>query len=228
MAKTSSKIYHDPEIGDVVLRKSVRSRSISIRVHPVKGVTVSVPYIVPYAAARLFFESRREWVLKTMERQREKFKDVPQPSPQEIESLRRQAKRELPVRLAELADRYGFTYNKVAIKHNSTNWGSCSARNNINLNLNIVRLPRPLQDYILLHELCHLRHHDHGHAFHLLLEHVLTDNVIKLMGETDTSASDAAGSATLAADLARKAAVSKARYPLDHVMTRAIKEYRLV
>lgn len=218
MAKTSSKIYSDPEIGEVTFRKSLGSRNISIRVHPVKGVSVSVPYIVPYAAAKLFFESRREWVLKTIEKQREKFGDVSRPSPEEIESFRRQAKTQLPPRLAELADRYGFTYNRVAIKHNSTNWGSCSSRNNINLNLNIVRLPEVLQDYILLHELCHLRHHDHGHAFHLLLEHVLTDNLLRWMDAGDA----------LASDLARKGAASRAGYPLDHVMTRAIKEYRLV
>ena len=55
MARHVGKILMDPEIGEVVFRKSLRSRSISIRVHPVKGVSVSVPYIVPYAAARLFF-----------------------------------------------------------------------------------------------------------------------------------------------------------------------------
>ena len=51
MARSSGKVIVDPQIGEVVFRKSLRSRSISIRVHPVKGVSVSVPYIVPYAAA---------------------------------------------------------------------------------------------------------------------------------------------------------------------------------
>ena len=67
---------NDPEIGEVVFRKSLRSRSVSIRVHPVKGVSVSVPYIVPYAVAKLFFEARRSWILETMSRQKEKYKDV--------------------------------------------------------------------------------------------------------------------------------------------------------
>lgn len=218
MAVTSSKIIIDPEIGEVTFRKSVRSSRMSIRVHPVKGVTVTVPYILPYAAAQAFFQMRREWVLETMARQKEKFKDVHVPSEAEIESLRRQAKKELPRRLAILADRYDFLYNRVAIKHNATNWGSCSAKGNINLNLNIVRLPGVLQDYILLHELCHLRHHDHGHGFHLLLEHVLTDNLLKMVDEGDP----------LALDLARKAAASKAKYPLDHIFTKEIKQYQLV
>lgn len=212
------KILHDPEIGEVTFRKSVRSSRMSIRVHPVKGVTVTVPYILPYAAAQAFFQMRREWVLETMARQKEKFKDVHVPSEAEIESLRRQAKKELPRRLAILADRYDFLYNRVAIKHNATNWGSCSAKGNINLNLNIVRLPGVLQDYILLHELCHLRHHDHGHGFHLLLEHVLTDNLLKMVDEGDP----------LALDLARKAAASKAKYPMDHIFTKEIKQYQLV
>ena len=217
------KIYQDPEIGAVTFRKSSRSKGISIRVHPVKGVSVSFPYIIPYAAAQAFFRLRREWVLETMRRQKEKYKDLVMPDETEIEALRKQAKAELPARLDVLASRYGFIYNRVVIKHNATNWGSCSSKGNINLNLNIVRLPSVLQDYILLHELCHLRHQDHGHAFHLLLEHVLTDNLVRLMSEQ----SENSGS-SLVKELARKAAVSKARYPLDYTMTRAIKKFALV
>lgn len=212
------KIYQDPQIGQVTFRRSARARRICIRVHPAKGVTVSVPYLTPFVAAEAFFRLKRDWVIETMARQKERYKDVPEVSPSEVEELRRQAKAELPSRLAVLARRYGFSYNRVAIKHNSTNWGSCSTKANINLNLNVVRLPHTLRDYILLHELCHLRHHDHGHAFHLLLEHVLTDNLLKLIEDGDS----------LAADLARKAAVSKARYPVDHTMFRAIRSYRLV
>ena len=254
MAAAAAKTIIDPEIGEVVFRKSTRSSRVSIRVHPVKGVSVSVPYMVPYAAAIAFFKLKRDWVLETLRRQKDRMKDVPVATPDEVEALRRQAKAELPLRLAELASRYGFTYNKVTIKHNSTNWGSCSTRGNINLNLNIVRLPHPLRDYILLHELCHLKHHDHSHAFHLLLEHVLTDNLLRRLpsDKADTpfpeqasdessvtvgqessvpagqSTSLSAADSELAMSLARKAAVSKAKYPLDHTFTREIRRYRLL
>lgn len=225
MAKTSQKIINDPQIGPVTFRKSVRSRSISIRVHPLKGVSVTMPYIMPYAAAQAFFLLRRDWVIGTIARQKEKYRDVVLPSSSEIEAFRRKAKEELPPRLAALAARYGFVFNKVTIKHNATNWGSCSSKGNINLNLNIVRLPRVLQDYVLLHELCHLRHQDHGHAFHLLLEHVLTDNLVRLMSG-DIVISDADRSLTV--EIARKGAASKARYPLDYTITRAIRQFRMV
>lgn len=212
------KVYIDPEIGEVTFRMTAGSRRMSIRVHPVKGVSVTVPYLMPYAAAQLFLEARRGWVLDTISKQRERYKDIEMPSEKEIEALRLQAKEELPPRLSVLAERYGFKYNKVTIKRNATNWGSCSAKGNINLNLSIVRLPVILQDYVLLHELCHLRHHDHGHGFHLLLEHVLTDNLLKMVDEGDP----------LALELARKAAASKAKYPLDYTITKAIKQYQLV
>ena len=218
MAVKGEKKYQDPEIGEVTFRKNAGSSHMSIRVHPLKGVSVTVPYVVPYAAAMLFFQARRDWVLETMARQKEKYRDVHIPSEVEIESYRRQARKELPPRLAVLAERYDFLYNRVSIKHNATNWGSCSAKGNINLNLNIVRLPAALQDYVLLHELCHLRHQDHGHAFHLLLEHVLTDNILRLVDEGDG----------VAMEIARKAAASKARYPLDYTCTKAIKQYTLI
>lgn len=212
------KIYSDSQIGDVVFRKRKGSRRISIRVHPVKGVSVTVPYMVPYMAAEAFFRLKRDWVLETMARQKERYKDLTPADPQEIESLRRQAKKELPVRLAELAARYGFTYNRVAIKHNSSNWGSCSAKNNINLNLNIVRLPEVLQDYILLHELCHLRHRNHGQEFHELLEQLLADNVKEYVAEGDA----------LAEEFLSRSSSSKSCNPLGRLMSGALSGYRMI
>lgn len=104
-------------------------------------------------------------------RRRKKRKLTPEQAA-EVERLRVQAKAALPPRLAELAALHGFTYNQVRIKHNSSNWGSCSELGNINLNLNLMRLPEHLRDYVMLHELCHLRYLNHGPEFHALLESV--------------------------------------------------------
>lgn len=90
----------------------------------------------------------------------------------EVAELRKQAKAYLPGRLAELAAQHGFSYNQVRIKHNVSNWGSCSVKKNINLNLNLMRLPDELRDYVMLHELCHLKYMNHGKEFHALMESV--------------------------------------------------------
>ena len=212
------KVISDPQIGDIVFRKKAGLKRVTLRVHPVKGVSVSVPHLVSFADALAFFKLKREWVLGAIARQKQRYKDVPKATEEQILSMRMQARRELLPRLSELASRYGFIYNKVFIKHNSTNWGSCSTLKNINLNLNLVRLPAVLREYVLLHELCHLRHHDHGHAFHLLLEHVCTDNLLKACDAGDH----------VAHGIARAAASSKARYPIDYVCTKAIKQYPLI
>ena len=90
----------------------------------------------------------------------------------EVEKLRSEAKESLPPRLRELADLHGFQYNRVFIKNNISNWGSCSSKGNINLNLRLVTLPEELRDYVILHELCHLKYLNHGKDFHALLEKV--------------------------------------------------------
>ena len=218
MAKKSEKVIRDTQLGEIVLRKNPGSRRMSIRIHPVKGISVIVPYLVPYMAAEAFFKLNKEKILAIVQKQKSRYGDVSAPDSEQIEKLRAMAKAMLPVRLKELADRYGFIYNRVAIKHNSTNWGSCSTKNNINLNLNLVRLPQILRDYVLLHELCHLRHHDHGDAFHLLLEHLCTDHVLRLSESGDS----------LAAEIARQAAGSQVRFPFDRIFSREIKKYRLI
>lgn len=83
-----------------------------------------------------------------------------------IESIYRfEARKILPGRLAELAQIYGFQFNKVGIRNNKRNWGSCSGRNNISLNLQMMKLPDELIDYILLHELVHTKIKNHGPLF---------------------------------------------------------------
>lgn len=76
-----------------------------------------------------------------------------------------EAKKILPQRLTELALIHDFQFNKITIRNNKRNWGSCSARNNISLNLQMMKLPDELIDYILLHELVHTRIKNHGPQF---------------------------------------------------------------
>ena len=99
------------------------------------------------------------------------------PTGPETERLRAQAKAALPARVRELAAAFGFDFNgRVTIRNNVSNWGSCSSKGNINLNLNLMRLPEELRDYVMLHELCHLKHLNHGPEFHALLESVCPEH----------------------------------------------------
>ena len=82
-----------------------------------------------------------------------------------IQTLRKEAKEYLPQRTEQLAAAHGFTYCGVTVKNISSRWGSCSAVNHINLNIHLVRLPEHLSDYVILHELAHTVHKNHGELF---------------------------------------------------------------
>ena len=70
---------------------------------------------------------------------------------------------------------YQFPYNKIYIKNQKTRWGSCSSKNNISLNYKILFLPPRLRDYIIVHELCHLKELNHGRKFWSLVEKTMPD-----------------------------------------------------
>ncbi|MDP3436778.1 MAG: SprT family zinc-dependent metalloprotease [Bacteroidales bacterium] len=93
-----------------------------------------------------------------------------------IKILRKDAKEYLPSRLETLARQHGFIYNKLFLKNNTSNWGSCSSKSNINLNIHLMRLPYELCDYIILHELCHLKYRNHGEKFHKLVNELCGGN----------------------------------------------------
>ena len=88
-------------------------------------------------------------------------------------TLRAEAKSYLPQRTKALAQQLHFKFNKVFIKNTKTLWGSCSAQNNINLNLHLMRLPDHLIDYVIIHELCHTIEKNHGRQFWELMDSIL-------------------------------------------------------
>lgn len=274
------RIIIDEQIGAVVFRRSTRTRRMSIRVHPVRGVRVSVPWFAHESDGLRFFLSRRDWVLRTMARQQKKlaaaedsgravaplgdgsvirtllseilFREGDRPAVETFpletgerpwlsldlpiqrktvrftaatdlqkalaEILRAEAKLLLPRKLQFFAARFGFEYARVAVKHNSSNWGSCSAKGNINLNLNLVRLPEPLCDYVLLHELCHLHDLNHGIRFHRELEKRVADDLarLSLLGEPVST--------RLLADFRAHGGTLR----IDEYLSRQVARYRLI
>ena len=79
-------------------------------------------------------------------------------------------------RLNELNDRYfGFLFQQLRLKYNSSNWGSCSTKKNINLSTRLLFAPLEVQDYVMIHELAHLKEPNHSNRFWALVSHVDPD-----------------------------------------------------
>ena len=89
----------------------------------------------------------------------------------------------LPVRLKDLAATFGFNYKRLTIKNTRSFWGSCAHDNSIVLSLHLMHLPDKLIDYVLLHELCHTIHKNHGKGFWQLLNQVTNGHARPLAKE---------------------------------------------
>lgn len=70
---------------------------------------------------------------------------------------------------------YGVKFNKINIKNQKTRWGSCSKKGNLNFNYKIILLPEQLADYIIVHELCHLKEFNHSQKFWNLVAKTIPD-----------------------------------------------------
>jgi len=159
------KIISIDSIDRIYLRKSSRARHLAISIQPFKGVRISIPRGVSFAQAELFARSKADWIVKHQQRIK-RFEQQQQTSKANILPFNREeAKRILTDRLNELAQQNGFHYQKVFIRNQTTRWGSCSVKNNINLNQKLMHLPAQLIDYVLLHELVHTRIKNHSPKF---------------------------------------------------------------
>jgi predicted metal-dependent hydrolase len=89
--------------------------------------------------------------------------------------IRNKARGILTPLLRQLADEFGFNYQKVSIRSQKTRWGSCSSSGTISLNDQLLFMPPATVRYLLIHELCHTRHMNHSKAFWSLVERCCAD-----------------------------------------------------
>ncbi len=163
---------HHPRLGEITIYSTRRSSRISLAVRPSGEIRLSYPPYISQRRALEFLESKQEWIASV----KAKYASRPTPpklSKADIEQLRIKAKSYLPTRVAELAKQFGFSYGKVTIRAARTKWGCCTAQNNLSLSLFLMLLPRHLQDYVIVHELCHTVHHNHSAQFHALADRCL-------------------------------------------------------
>ena len=150
-----------PGLGPVLFERSTRARRVIISVRPFRGIRVAVPAGVSFGKVEKMIRPRQAWIIKQLSRIKQQEKRLLEQPVIPVE----QAKIQLRDRVTFLADKYGFRYNCIYIKNQKTRWGSCSTKNNINLNIQLYNLPAQLQDYVILHELVHTDHRNHGPAF---------------------------------------------------------------
>jgi predicted metal-dependent hydrolase len=166
-------IVEHKTLGLIECVRSLRARSIRLVVRRDGTLRLTYPLFSSRAKALAFAEGRREWIEHTRQRINQHISQYPTITPSEVERLRREARAYIPATLARLAQEHGFSYTTLRITSAHTRWGSCSGRNGISISLFIMLLPEYLREFIILHELCHTRHHNHSTQFHKLLNSLI-------------------------------------------------------
>jgi predicted metal-dependent hydrolase len=160
---TCTKIVDIPAVGPVTIVKSQRAKLIRITITPDQTVRLTVPRGEPIDKSMQFLHSKIPWITKHLHKL-SKLENAPTNLGQP-EINERQAISTIISRLEEMAKIHNLKYARASIRNQKTKWGSCSAKNNISLNINLVRLPDELRDYVILHELAHTRFKNHSKKF---------------------------------------------------------------
>ena len=156
-----SKTIEIERIGSVLFERSNRSKHLNISVKAPAKVRVAVPRGISFEKAKNFTHSKIGWISKHLL----KIQLSPKIHLFDKPVDKQAAKEFLEGRIKKTADKFGFVYNKVTIRNQKTRWGSCSGKNNINLNIKILNIPNHLIDYLILHEIVHTKFKNHSPLF---------------------------------------------------------------
>ena len=157
-----------------------RRRSISIEVNAELEVIVRAPYLAPKSAIEKFVLSKEEWIKKAMEKMKGKAKNSPKLlSDEQIAVLKEKAKLEIPKRVEYFSEITGLKPSAIKITSAKTRFGSCSSKNSLCFSLFLMRYPSECIDYVVLHELCHIKHKNHSKQFYVLIHKYMPDYKIR-------------------------------------------------
>ena len=164
---------------DIELVRSNR-KTIAIEVRPDMRVIVRAPYRAPLDTINRFIGEKADWIDKSLRKMEERSKKAPQEqrevlSEKEIKLLYTRAKRIIPQKVRFYAGIMGVEYGRITIRMQKSRWGSCSGKGNLNFNCLLMRTPDEIIDYVVVHELCHLKEMNHSPAFWAEVEKILPD-----------------------------------------------------
>lgn len=153
-----------------------KRKSLAIEVNRRLEVIVRAPFLLPKFTIEAFVKSREEWIEKAIEKMREKAQNAPaELSSEKIKELKKLAKEVLPERVKHFSEQMNLFPTALKITSAKTRFGSCSGKNSICFSYRLMLYPLEAIDYVVVHELAHIRHKNHGKKFYDLIEKYLPD-----------------------------------------------------
>lgn len=159
-----------------LVKKSARAKRMRLAVYCDTRVVVTVPHGIALGIVEKFVNEKKEWIEEKIAYfTRFKNKPITKTTTADFAKYKDEALALVTERVTYFNQFYGFSYNQINIKNQKTRWGSCSAKGNLNFNYKILFLPEAVRDYVVVHELCHLKEFNHSRKFWNLVGQVIPD-----------------------------------------------------
>lgn len=152
-----------------------KRKSIAVQVDTDCNIVVRAPYFVSQKEIERFLADKKQWLEKAVTNQMIKKKSRREYSEADIADMRRRAKEILPQRVEYYSQIMGVTPTAVKINSARKRYGSCSGKNSINFSLYLMDKDERFIDYVVIHELAHIVHHNHSKAFYQFISRFMPD-----------------------------------------------------
>ena len=163
-----------------------RRRTLSVEVDAEGKVLVRSPRLMPKRRIDAFVEERADWIERARQRQVIRQQNLPDIREEDKALYVKKAKAVLPPKIEYYARRMGVVPTGLTVTSARTRFGSCSGKNRLSFSWRLMAYPEAAIDYVVVHELAHIRYKDHSRAFYGFIESVLPDyrDRIKLLKGT--------------------------------------------
>lgn len=183
MASTAIFLYDTAHMTDTdtpspsyTIRRSRQSRRL--RVHVTRNrVTVSAPISATDRRIAAFVSEHADWIQRAQEKVKSKTREITPAGVEQAsyEACKGRAKKILFERIKIVNAHYCYHFNMVSVKDLRSRWGSCSTKKNLNFHYKLMFLPVELIDYVVAHELCHLKEMNHSERFWALVAETIPE-----------------------------------------------------
>jgi len=196
--ETKEIIVRDQKIS-YILRRSRRARRLRLTVYSDGSAVLTSPIGLSEKIAEKFLHEKAQWLISKLkffsrkrlrenrgdggggdensERPGQRMQQIPRLTRRDYLRFKPQALALVLQKVVQINAVYGHSYNRISIRNQKTCWGSCSRKGNLNFNYKILFLPERAQDYVIAHELCHLKEFNHSKRFWELVARTSPDYV---------------------------------------------------
>ncbi len=164
----------------VTIQKRKGAKGLRLSVASGGRVTLTMPRRFSLRGAEAFLKTQKDWILSAYARVlAHPPRLLTQGDEAEYRAHKEEARERITKRVAYYATIYQVTPRRIAIRNQRSRFGSCSAQGNLNFNYRLIFLPPALFDYVIVHELCHLRELNHSSRFWALVARTIPGYVVR-------------------------------------------------